>query len=336
MKIKKLLKKIFNLLKNKKYKEALPTLNILAKKNNIFALNSLGNLYQVGYGVKKDYKKLIFYNRSKELGNPNAYAYLAIMYQYGLGMDIDYKKAFVFHKYAANYNISNSQSNIGFMYLKGLGVVKDFKEAIRWIKLAAINGNSIAQRNLGLMYQNGHGTSKNYIEAKKWYVLSANQGDKIAIDSLEIINTLIRENPKATDNNISSLKILEGFSDFRTMTVKRGKKIFHTYAAIKEDQIESNWITEGKVVIDNEICSSNSTYNVKTNAGILLLECPSGYSATGKVIPLGISKGSRGEGIDSLGNNFQFNLHSKIKGKAKKEDMIVFLKNKKILLKLLV
>ena len=82
------------------------------------------------------------------------------------------------------------------MYLKGLGVVKDFKEAIRWIKLAAINGNSIAQRNLGLMYQNGHGTSKNYIEAKKWYVLSANQGDKIAIDSLEIINTLIRETLK--------------------------------------------------------------------------------------------------------------------------------------------
>ena len=45
--------------------------------------------------LKKIIKKL-FYNRSKELGNPNAYAYLAIMYQYGLGMDIDYKKALYF------------------------------------------------------------------------------------------------------------------------------------------------------------------------------------------------------------------------------------------------
>jgi len=319
-----------SLLEKRDYKEALPILNSLAKKNNIFALNSLGYLYQVGYGVNKDYKKAyFFYNRSKELGDPSAYTYLAIMYQYGLGRTIDYKKALLLHKYAADYNILTSQSNIGFMYAKGLGVYKDYKEAIRWSKLAAINGEASAQNNLGSFYENGYGTSKNYVEAKRWYVLSADKGNKFAIDSLERINTLIKESSITTDNNISSLKSLDGFSDFRTMTISRGKTLSKTYAAIKQDFFGSNSITEGKVIIDNQICSSNASYNAKLNKGSLIVECPSGYNATGKVIPLGTRKGSRGEGIDSLGNNFQFNFHSKSKGKAKKEDMIAFFEEQK-------
>jgi len=326
---KEIVNKVLSFIKNKKYTEALLLLNNLEKKNNAWSLNALGHFYERGYGVKQNYNKAyLYYNKAKQLGNITAFYNLAVMYQDGLGREVNFEKALLFYKSAADYNHLFSQTNTGFMYANGLGVAKDLKMALRWYKQAAINGEQTAQRNLGWFYENGYGTSKNYVEAKRWYVLSANQGNKLAIDSLERINTLIKENP-ITIHNASFSKSLEGFSDIRTITVKSGKKIFETYAAIKQDQIESNWITEGKAISNNELCSASSTYNEKTNARVLLIECPSGYSASGYVTPLGKDRGSRGEGKDSLGNNFQFNLHSKSKGKAKKEDMIAFFEEQK-------
>ncbi len=322
--------KALGFIKKLQFDKALPHIKYLAKRNNAWSLNALGTFYKYGYAVPKNYKtSYIFFKKAVELNFTQAFYNLATMYQLGLGTEVNYDKALLLLKTAANNNHVLSQTNIGFIYRKGLGVTKDYKEAIRWYKLAAINGDNVAQSELGSFYEKGYGTSKNYIEAKRWYALSADQGDKVSIDGLKRINNLIREQSLTTDNNNFSLKPLDGFSDFRTMTVKRGKKIFNTYAAIKEDQIGGNWITEGKVIIDNEICSSNSTYNEKTNAGVLLVECPSGYNATGKVIPLGTNKGSRGEGTDSFGNNFQFNFHSKSRGKAKKEDMIAFFEEQK-------
>lgn len=324
--------KIQLLIDKKEYSKALKILNNFEKTNNEVALNFLGYLHLNELGVKKNYKKAYeFFSRSQKLGNPWAYFNLGVMYQNGMGIDIDYKKAFSNFKFAADKNVIDAQHNMGSMYANGVGVSVNILEAIKYFKLAAINGNPISQRALGLSYEMAYGSDINYYEAKKWFVMAGQHGSPRAVDDLKRINQLIKTNPEIYSKNIIDAESIDLFTDVRTITIKRSKELFQSYAAIREIQFDSNYLTEGKVVIDNEICSSHAAYNSYVNRGVFHVICPSGYKASGLITPLGKNRGSRGEGKDSFGNEIQFNFHDKFQGQAKKEDMIALLEKQKVI-----
>jgi len=329
----KLVEKALTFLKKGEYEKVLPILYDLEKRDNPWALNALGTLYKKGYLVPQNYKKsFLYYNRSINLNYALAFFNLAEMYELGLGTKVNFEKALLLYKKAANNNHIESQTKIGFIFANGqLGVSRNYKEAIKWLKIASINGDKIAQRNLGLFYENGYGVSRNYYEAKKWYVMSGQNGDQEARGAVKRINNLIKVNPEIYSKNKIDAESIDLFTDVRTITIKRKKELFQSYVAIRETQIDSNYLTEGKVVIDNEICSSHAVYNSYVNRGVFQVMCPSGYKASGLVTPLGTNRGSRGEGKDSFGNIVQFNFHDKLQGQAKKEDMIALFEKQKVI-----
>ena len=140
-----------------------------------------------------------------------------------------------------------------------------------------------------MFYENGYGVSRNYYEAKKWYVMSGQNGDQEARGAVKRINNLIKVNPEIYSKNKIDAESIDLFTDVRTITIKRSKELFQSYVAIRETQIDSNYLTEGKVVIDNEICSSHAAYNSYVNKGVFHVICRSGYKASGLLTPLALT-----------------------------------------------
>ena len=74
------------------------------------------------------------------------------MYEIGRGVKKDYKKAAEYYQESADKGNADAQHNLALMYKKGKGVKKDYKKAIALYKKAANQGNVFAQYSLDVMY----------------------------------------------------------------------------------------------------------------------------------------------------------------------------------------
>uniref|UniRef100_A0AC34FM28 MYND-type domain-containing protein n=1 Tax=Panagrolaimus sp. ES5 TaxID=591445 RepID=A0AC34FM28_9BILA len=141
--------------------------------------------YRHGDGVEKNLVKAFeLYSKAAEKGNSNAMYNLGEMYNYGVGVKRDYEKSMYWLLKAANSTslympgtgISEAQHAIGVKYSEGTGVEKDYKKAAEWYEKAMKNGSSKAANNLGLLYKQGVGVEKS--EAKAFeYIQFAVQKD---------------------------------------------------------------------------------------------------------------------------------------------------------------
>ena len=135
-----------NLLKQKKYTQAIVKYRQAAEQGNSTGQNNLGDMYYYGYGVEKDYAEAVkWYRQAAEQGN------------------------------------SSGQKNLGYMYYYGYGVEKDYAEAVKWYRQSAEQGYLFSQNNLGDMYEYGKGVEKDCKKALYWYGKAAEQGDSDAI-----------------------------------------------------------------------------------------------------------------------------------------------------------
>jgi TPR repeat protein len=169
----------------KDYEEAVRWYKEAAKQGNSLAQNNLGWMYQNGLGLTQDYVEAVrWYRKAAERGNAEAQNNLGYMYQYGLGVLHDYAEALRWYTKAAEQGNAEAQYRLGWMYQNGWGVAKDYEEAVKRYKYAAKQGNSLAQNTLGWMYQNGWGLTKDYAEALRWYTKAAEQGNAQAENNL--------------------------------------------------------------------------------------------------------------------------------------------------------
>jgi hypothetical protein len=111
-----------------------------------------------------------------EDGNSSAQHNIAQLYRLGKGVPRSYKKAAEWYLKAAELWHAPSQYNLALLYENGLGVAINYAEALYWYRKAAKLDYGVAQFNLAVMYSIGQGMKRNLVEAYKWYDIAADKG----------------------------------------------------------------------------------------------------------------------------------------------------------------
>ena len=81
-------------------------------------------------------------------GYAKAQYQLGNYYNYGDGVEKDYAEAIKWYRKAANQNYASAQFFLGVCYAKGTGVEKDYLEAKKWYRKAAALGYTLAIKEL--------------------------------------------------------------------------------------------------------------------------------------------------------------------------------------------
>ena len=133
-----------------------------------------GELYYLGNGVEKDYKKAkIYFEKSAENENENAEGYLGLFYEKGYGGEKDIDKALYWYKKSALKGNLFSQYSLGYIYYEGRELERNLSYSFKWYKEAAEGGFAPAQYALSYLYKNGEGCDKNVFKAYYWLEESA-------------------------------------------------------------------------------------------------------------------------------------------------------------------
>ena len=160
----------------------------LAESGNADAQNELGQRYETGRGVPRDFGAAVaLYRRAAERGNARGQGNLGAMYVNGTGVERDDDAALAWLRRAADQGDARGQNGLGFLYSNGRGGLRqDHAEALRWYHRSAAQGYARAQNNLGVMYARGRGVSRDDTEAVRWYRRAAEQGDALAQNNLGV------------------------------------------------------------------------------------------------------------------------------------------------------
>lgn len=117
-------------------------------------------------------------------GNATAQFWLGQMYDLGRGVQRDYVQAAVWYRRAAEQGNAIAQHNLAYMYEVGDGVKpSDYSltVAASWYRRAALQGYQPAQGNLGILYANGHGVKRDYVEAYMWLMLADAGANRVIV-----------------------------------------------------------------------------------------------------------------------------------------------------------
>lgn len=128
-----------------------------------------GELYYLGNGVEKDYKKAKkYFEKAAELGNESAEGYLGLFYEKGYGVEKDIDKALYWYKKSALKGNIFSKYSLGYIYYEGKEVERNLNYSFKWYKEAAEDGFAPAQYALSYLYKNGEGCDKSIFKAYYW------------------------------------------------------------------------------------------------------------------------------------------------------------------------
>ncbi len=101
------------------------------------------------------------YVKAAHAGSATAMRNLGQLYESGEGLPKDYAAARLWYKRAAANGDVGGMINLGLLYKIGLGVPKDYAAARRWFKRAASVGAAPAMTNLGTLSDDGQGVPRN-------------------------------------------------------------------------------------------------------------------------------------------------------------------------------
>ena len=119
-----------------------------AEANNPDALRSLGTQRREGGDYKGAFE---YWTKAAELGNVSAHYDLAVMYQLGAGVEKDEKKMLYFLEKAAIAGHPEARCNLGCHELSA----GDYGRAVKHFIIAATLGDDAALANLKTCYQKG-------------------------------------------------------------------------------------------------------------------------------------------------------------------------------------
>ncbi len=113
---------------------------------------------------------------SAQRGNVGAQFCLGQMFEYGLGVTKDYREAIRWYSLAAERRHAGAERSLGILYVEGLDIDRSDAKAFQLFTRAAGSGDVEAQTWLGMMYRDGRGTERNEVEAVKWFTLAESRG----------------------------------------------------------------------------------------------------------------------------------------------------------------
>lgn len=137
-----------------------------------------------------DYKKAI--EKWQPLLKENfaaAQASMGWLYQMGLGIKKDPAQAFQLYSLAANQGNAVAQNNLGVMYEQGISVEVDLVQARTWYRKSAMNGYRYGQFNFANSLYEGFGGAKDVNQAIQWYQKAADQSVEQAKNKLSQIHS---------------------------------------------------------------------------------------------------------------------------------------------------
>ena len=137
----------------------------------------IGELYAQGHGVKQDYSQAADWYR--KAGSVEADLALGSMYQTGSGVKQDDAEALQWYRKAADAEgagDAQAQYRLGLLYERSKSL-QDYKQAATWYQRASQQGVAGAQLNLGLLYSSGKGVPADPAKAVQQFQMAANQGD---------------------------------------------------------------------------------------------------------------------------------------------------------------
>lgn len=133
----------------------------------------VGNCYEYGVGVKKNYDKAAgFYAQAALMGSVEGMRQAGLCY---LNAKDNAKALSYFEKGAAKEDLS-SEYWAGKMLLGKMNVPTNKQQAVVYLLKAAEGGMAAAQIEIGTLYAKGNGVTKNLTQAAEWYRKSAFQG----------------------------------------------------------------------------------------------------------------------------------------------------------------
>lgn len=145
-----------------------------ARKGDAAAQYRLGEMYDLGRGVKQDYAQAVrWYRAAAEQGHAQAQFALAEMYKNGDGVAKDMAEAVRWYRRAADQGEPRAQLLLGVLYESGVGVPMDNAAAAQWYRRSAEQGDARAQMLLGNLLALGQGVPKNPVVAYALYTVSA-------------------------------------------------------------------------------------------------------------------------------------------------------------------
>ncbi len=140
-----------------------------ADDGEIFAIETLGDYFSQGNGVKKDvveastwYRKAAeqfdgkkhykeaarFYHKAADLGDANSLYKLGLYYDEGLGVSQSSEDAEIMFNAAAEAGGAELKFDVGMRYVEGMGVPLDIDKALFWLNSANDFGHPEAQENI--------------------------------------------------------------------------------------------------------------------------------------------------------------------------------------------
>ena len=149
----------------------------LAERGDAQAQANLGLMYNIGDGVKQDYKHAYYwYEKAAAQGNVNSQFNIGSLYNNGDGVKQDYKQTAFWYEKAAAQGDAEAQVSLGLMYYNGEGFTQDYKKAAYWYEKAAAQGYADAQVLFGSMYYYGQGVTQDFVKAHMWANIGASNG----------------------------------------------------------------------------------------------------------------------------------------------------------------
>ena len=162
----------------KDYAAALSAFQEAAEAGSVDAMNRIGSMYRMGYGVKRDYEQaMAWYTRALERGSIDAMTNFGIMYRMGYGVEQDYDTAREYFLRAVNGGSTSAMNNLGYMYTYGNGVEKNGEKALEWFNKSLELGDTSAAQGIGSVYAECY---YDYDEALEWYNKALDAGSESA------------------------------------------------------------------------------------------------------------------------------------------------------------
>jgi TPR repeat protein len=173
-----------------------------ARVGHIGSVNSLRALKNKAYRIE-----LAGLAPQLEAGNPSAQNRAGEMYEFGYGAKRDGVKAFELYKKAAEQGLIVAQHNLGRSYNFGTGVEQNFEEAERWYRIAARQGHTDSMFYLGTLYSNGYGSDTSHeqdIIAYAWMHNASELGNRTAKAIESRLLMKLKDSQMAEANSLAS------------------------------------------------------------------------------------------------------------------------------------
>ncbi len=150
------------------------------------ACDDLGDIYEKGKGVPRDYAKAIqVYRKSCDGGHQWGCYLLDQMYELGEGGPALKAQTIAAHVKACDGGSSDDCENLGMMYFYGLGENMDRAHAAMLFRNACDGGNAIACEALGDSFENGWGVPVDKAQAFTLYRKACDGRSELGCEGLK-------------------------------------------------------------------------------------------------------------------------------------------------------